>query len=77
MLFYTLQYTVSSLVGVGSFSRKLHLLCFSQKKESGRKLFDLLLHQLINWQGHTVLRIRIRDPRIGAFLTPGSGIRDG
>jgi hypothetical protein len=74
MLFYTLQYTVSSLVGVGSFSRKLHLLCFSQKKESGRKLF---LHQLINWQGHAVLQIRIRDPGIGAFLTLGSGIRDG
>jgi hypothetical protein len=24
-----------------------------------------------------VLRIRIRDPGLGAFLTPGSGIRDG
>ncbi len=24
----------------------------------------------------TVLRIRIRDPDSGAFLTPGSGIRD-
>jgi hypothetical protein len=24
-----------------------------------------------------VLRIRIRDPGSGAFLTPGSGIRDG
>jgi hypothetical protein len=23
-----------------------------------------------------VLRIRIRDPGLGAFLTPGSGIRD-
>jgi hypothetical protein len=25
----------------------------------------------------TVVRIRIRDPGLGAFLTPGSGIRDG
>jgi hypothetical protein len=25
----------------------------------------------------SVLRIRIRDPGLGAFLTPGSGIRDG
>ena len=25
----------------------------------------------------TVLRIRIRDPGLGTFLTPGSGIRDG
>jgi hypothetical protein len=25
---------------------------------------------------HTVLRIRIRDPGSGAFLTPGSGIRN-
>ncbi len=24
-----------------------------------------------------MLRIRIRDPGLGAFLTPGSGIRDG
>jgi hypothetical protein len=24
-----------------------------------------------------VLRVRIRDPGLGAFLTPGSGIRDG
>jgi hypothetical protein len=24
-----------------------------------------------------VLRIRIRDPGLGTFLTPGSGIRDG
>jgi hypothetical protein len=27
--------------------------------------------------GYKVLRIRIRDPGLGAFLTPGSGIRDG
>ncbi len=26
---------------------------------------------------HPVLRIRIRDPGLGTFLTPGSGIRDG
>ncbi len=26
---------------------------------------------------HAVLGIRIRDPGLGAFLTPGSGIRDG
>jgi hypothetical protein len=26
---------------------------------------------------NAVLRIRIRDPGLGAFLTPGSGIRDG
>jgi hypothetical protein len=29
------------------------------------------------WGGKAVLRIRIRDPGLGAFLTPGSGIRDG
>ncbi len=30
------------------------------------------------WSGSKpVLRIRIRDPGLGTFLTPGSGIRDG
>ncbi len=28
-------------------------------------------------QNLAVLRIRIRDPGLGTFLTPGSGIRDG
>ena len=34
-------------------------------------------HQKHTGKQKPVLRIRIRDPGLGAFLTPGSGIRDG
>jgi hypothetical protein len=38
----------------------------------GQKLGDFLMNREL----YTVMRIRIRDPGLGAFLTPGSGIRD-
>ncbi len=39
---------------------------------NGQPYLTIPLHQ-----SGSVLRIRIRDPGLGAFLTPGSGIRDG
>jgi hypothetical protein len=51
------------------------LTCFSLicRAHTLRRLFVLLFSILTK----AVLRIRIRDPGLGAFLTPGYGIRDG
>ncbi len=51
------------MVTVCFFLGSLSSYCFKQEKEPKPNL--------------AVMRIRIRDPGLGAFLTPGSGIRDG
>jgi hypothetical protein len=52
----------------GSFLYAAHnklFFCFVLSRQFYKKVYE------------TVLRIRIRDPGSGAFLPPGSGIRDG
>ncbi len=59
---------------VGSFRMSM-LICWQRGCE--RRVHYCNTDLAWNSTESAVLRIRIRDPGLGAFLTPGSGIRDG